>query len=474
VKLTAYCIIIVLCASGYCYGQKADSTLTNIEGLPNKYFSKVNKKMSSIDRMLTKKTSKYLSKSERLEKKMLRKLKRINPKEADSLMALSSTKYKNMSSELTSKLPDNLKSKGREYIPRLDSLSTSLSFLSKNKEYTDEAKKELEKLNGLQGKLQQSEKVKQFIKERKEQMKQALARYSKLPTGLRKEYDKLNRNAYYYSAQIKEYKDMLKDPAKLEKKALALLRTVPAFQKFMKENGELSRLFPQPAGFGTMASLTGLQTLDEVSASIRKQFGPNAMQMMQQSIGQARGEMDKLKNKINELGGGSSDTPLPDAFKPNTQKTKSFRQRLEYSFDVQFGKTNKYIPSGSNVAAGVGYKINDKSTVGIGISYKIGFGTIQHIRFSSEGVGFRSFIDYKIKRSFFLKGGAEMNYNSNFKNIKELQNANAWQSSALLGLSKKYKVTKKLKGNLQILYDFLYNNHKPSTQPLVFRVGYNL
>jgi len=66
-----------------------------------------------------------------------------------------------------------------------------------------------------------------------------------------------------------------------------------------------------------------------------------------------------------------------------------------------------------------------------------------------------------------------MNYNSAFKNIEPLKNYNAWQTSALIGLSKKYQISKKLKGNMQLLYDFLAYRHVPVSQPVLFRVGYN-
>jgi hypothetical protein len=108
-------------------------------------------------------------------------------------------------------------------------------------------------------------------------------------------------------------------------------------------------------------------------------------------------------------------------------------------------------------------------------------GTLQHIQISSQGVGLRSYIDWKAPfgskwkmfSNLYLTGGYEMNYNSAFKNIEQLKDYNAWQTSALLGLSKKYQVSKKLKGNMQLLYDFLAYRHVPVSQPVIVRLGYN-
>ncbi len=95
-----------------------------------------------------------------------------------------------------------------------------------------------------------------------------------------------------------------------------------------------------------------------------------------------------------------------------------------------------------------------------------------NIRFTNEGIGFRSYLKMKLKKSFDIQGGSEWNYYTQFKNIEQLKDFKAWQQSALLGLSRNYQVSKKLKGNIQLFYDFLYNDHTPRTQPFLFRIGY--
>jgi len=123
----------------------------------------------------------------------------------------------------------------------------------------------------------------------------------------------------------------------------------------------------------------------------------------------------------------------------------------------------------------LGYKLNDKSIIGVGASYKMGYGTIQKIRITNEGIGLRSFIDYKLKKNFFISGGYELNHVSSFTSIRDLQAKNMWLPSGLLGISKKLKVKTKLfkETKFSLLYDMLYREHIPVTQPIVFRVGYN-
>lgn len=460
----------------FCNAQSLDSTLANLQELPSKYFSKVNDKVSSVDDKLTKQTEKYLKKLQKQEDKIKRRLGKIDSS-ASATFGNAKQKYKELSQGIKSKTALVSKVTGGQYNSYLDSLGTSLNFLKQFNSLNDKVKDPLKNLQQLQSKLQQSENIKKYIAERKAQIKQLLSKYTNLPKGLQKQYQNLSKTAYYYSAQAKEYKDMLKDPKKIEKKALALLNKLPAFQKFMKENSQLASLFRIPGDNSAAVNLAGLQTRASVQTMIAQQVSmgrPNAMAQVRQNLSQAHAQINQLKDKVNKLGGSSSDIEMPD-FKPNDQKTKSFLKRLEFGSNIQSQKANRFFPVTTDIGLSVGYKLNDKSILGIGASYKMGWGKgFNDIRISSQGVGLRSFIEYKIKNSFFLSGGYEQNYRSAFNSIDQLRNYNAWQTSGLIGISKKYKISKKFKGNMQLLWDFMSYDQIPRTQPIVYRLGYML
>jgi hypothetical protein len=298
----------------------------------------------------------------------------------------------------------------------------------------------------------------------------------------------INKQVFYYQQQLAEYKDLLNDKEKLKEKLLTTIRTLPAFQKFWQKYSYLAALFPAPANAGTAAALAGLQTRTGIQTAIAQRMGAtnsngvNPQQLFQGQVNAAQAQLNQLKDKINSFtnGGGSGDMAMPD-FKPNDQKTKSFLKRLEYGFNIQSEKGQYGLPTTSDIAVILGYKLSDKQRIGIGASYKLGWGNgIKDIHFSSEGIGLRSYVDIqspvKTKGIFFsglwLSGGFEFNYFSSFRSLSDLhKNIDVWQKSALLGLSKKYKVGKK-EGNLQLLYDFLHNRQNPPSTALKFRVGY--
>jgi hypothetical protein len=452
-------------------GQLNDSTF-NSKVWSEKTISKIEKNINSIEDNIEKKTLKTLQRLQKEEGKLKKKLAL-----KDSLAAKQLFNVDDKYQAFSTKLKDATNIKGlNEYIPSLDSLKTGLKFLDQANTLKDKFPEEWShkitsvnnSIDGLQSKLQQANEIKSFLKERKQQIKEQFEKY-----GLGKHLKKLNKQSYYYSQQLNEYKAMLKDRKKLEQRAIAELRKLPAFKSFMQKHSQLASLFRLPDNYGTPESLAGLQTRASVQSQLQQRFAGTSVtpqQYIQQQMGQGQAELSKLKDKISKFGGGDSDMDMPD-FKPNSQKTKSFLKRIEYGANVQSQKTNGLLPVTSDMALTAGYKLNDKSVIGIGAAYKVGWGSgWKDIKLTNEGIGLRSYVDVKLKGSFWLSGGYEQNYQHAFTRIEQLQVFDSWQSSGLIGLTKKYKIGKKT-NNLQLLWDFMSYQQVPKRQPLLFRVG---
>ena len=197
------------------------------------------------------------------------------------------------------------------------------------------------------------------------------------------------------------------------------------------------------------------------------------MAILQQQVESAQEKLGALRDKVAKYGPGGEDVDMP-GFTPDHQRTKTFLQRLTYGFNIQLAKSTTYFPATGNLGFSIGYKISDKSSAGIGLSYNLGLGSgWNHIHFSSQGLGLRSYMDWRIKSSYYVIGGLEENYLSSFQRIAQLQDKSAWQASVLVGLEKKYRISQKLQGNIQLLYDALYRKEIPPGQMIKFRVGYN-
>jgi hypothetical protein len=474
-KLHQYVLLLfALSSSAY---SKAQDSLSSSSSISQKYLVSVSQKTEKLADNLDKKSRKALAQFQKQEGKIRKKLSNIDSAKASTLFNNGVDQYK----ALEDRLQNGVLSK--PYIPSLDTIATSLKFLQQNPELlakVKEGKVKLEetigKVKGLQGNLQKADEIKRFLKERRQYLKDQLAN-----VGFAKQLKRLNKQTYYLSQQINEYKSLLKDHKKAERKAIGLLAKTKLFKNFMRKNSQLASLFRLPGNPSdptSQVNLAGLQSRAQVNSLIQQRInsgGSSGMAQFRQNVDQAQNQLHQLKSKISKLGGGSSDLEMPEGFKPNNQKTKNFLQRLEFGTNIQSQKVNGFFPTTTDIGLSLGYKLNDKSTLGIGASYKMGWGKdIRHIKISHQGVGMRSYIDWKIKGSFWLSGGYEMNYRSEFRDIDVLRDLNAWQQSGLIGVSKLISVKTKFfkKTKLQLLWDFMSYKQVPRTRPVLFRIGY--
>ena len=471
-----FSLLLFLCYTVDCSAQSGgeDTSIIIDARIADKYIHTLDEKSARVTEQLDKQTEKYLAKLEKQEASIKKKLSKIDSLAANNIFADAKGRYEAIQNKLKDKSANLMKKTG-QYLPWLDSASTSLKFLEASNPVTGALGSNAAKITGalskvreLENQLRRAASVKEFIRQRKEYLKEQLQQYN-----LGSELKKYNQTAYYYTQQVSDYRQVLNDPEKAERKAFSLLRKIPAFEKFMQEHGELAGLFDVPQDYAT--NMAGLQTTASVQAIMQERIrgmGPNAQGDVQQSLGAAQAELSKLRNQFPSSG---STEEMPD-FKPKEQKTKTFLQRLEYGTNVQTVRSNSYFPATSDLALSVGYKLGEKNIVGIGASYKMGWGKdIRHIALSSEGIGIRSFADIKLKGSFFVSGGFEYNYQQAFYSIREIYSLNSWQQSGLLGISKivslKTKYFKKTK--LQVLWDMLSYQQVPKTQAIKFRVGYS-
>lgn len=460
--------------------QSDSSFVDKAAALPDKFYPKLNDKITTIDKGLDKRTEKLLQKIEQREAKIYKKLWKKDSVAAKELIGNAKQRYASLREDAKQQA-SRLGKFSQVYSGKLDSLGTTFQFLENNKVLPADIKDKItgstDALKSLQGKFNQTDIIKKYLRDRKQLLTSQLEKF-----GLAKELNQLNKQIYYYQQQVREYKDLWENPDKLTAKLLTLAQKVPAFKNFFAQHSQLGSLFNLPGSASNdPASLAGLQTRVSVLQDIQGRFGSTAavQQQLQQNMQSAESQLNVLKDKINKYipKGGSSDDIMPEGFKPNNQKTKSFLQRLEYGTNVQSQRPNGYFPVTTDIGLSLGYKLNDKSVIGIGASYKLGWGqNIRNIKITHQGAGLRSFIDVKLKGTFWLSGGYEMNYRSAFNRFAALENLNAWQQSGLIGVSKVVSMQTKFfkKTKVQLLWDFMSYRQVPRTQPVVFRIGYGI
>lgn len=421
------------------------------------YLIATQKKSQQLSEELDQATQKCIRSLDKLEGKILKKLK-------------DSTTQKSQLVKKTKHL--------QNYNPDLDTLQTVVYYLQTL--HPDLSKELLrthtESFNELSNSLQYSADAESYISDKIQYIK-SLVDLNQLDKGLLKKFKEINKLKYYYSQEIQQYKDLLKDRKKVEKKLLNLLKESKMFQDFSSKHSWFNSLFPSMSADLTGVDLSqygNLQSNQQISNLIQSQLnvgGENAQSNFQQQMGTAQEQISQVQNRLYE-GWGSGDEELP-AFKPNSQKTKSFLDRLEYSFNMQNNRSNQLYPTYSNISLGVGYKLSDNSIVGVLGNYQLGLGKLfNDIKFSNQGLGGSAYAEIKLKGSFWIYSAYESNYK--FESNLTVIDYKRWINSAYVGLSKRVLIKNQFFNavKIQLLWDFLARKQYPTRQELNFRVSF--
>ena len=446
-----------------------------------KYVNNVNAQVTGLNNQLTSQSEKYLQSISAEENKLKSKLQKVDSVSANSIFGNVQAKYQQLQTGLLKSGSSPLPASVSRYVPSLDSMKNTLLFLQANNNNP------LSKLSGqqlttavgnvqaLENKMQAVDNLKTWLSQRQQYLTQQLGKF-----GMVGQMGNMSAKVYYYKQQVSDLKASLQDPSKMQQKAVTVLSQLPAYKNFISQHSYLSKLFGQPENYNLSdSSMKGLQTRAAVQKLIQDKIsagGPAAQQQVGQQIQQAGSSVSQLKDKIIQAanGGGSSSDPQNPGFTPNGQKTKSLWKRLEYGANLQFEPATTLLPTICDAGLSLGYKLNDKATVGAGAALKMGLGNgLNQLQLSGQGFSLRSYIDWKMKKNIYLTGGYEENYLSAFQSIDQLRIPTAWQKSGLVGISRQYQISSKVKGKAQLLFDFLSFYQVPRAQPIVFRVGYS-
>jgi hypothetical protein len=279
---------------------------------------------------------------------------------------------------------------------------------------------------------------------------------------------------------VKNYKDAFNEPEKHLDLLVQTAAAIPGFRTLFNRYSQLASMFDLTSlesGTG-LEGRPGLQTRAMVSAAIQERMGiptRKKTEMAPPGIQDAQATIGQWKDKLLKGGYSGSDDAAMNSFRPTAMKKSSFLQHFELGTTFQTQRADYYFPVITDIGLTLGYKLNERSVVGIGGAFKMGWGkNWQHIQLSGQGFNVKSFVDWRLKGGIFLTGGYERNYLSEVRNLRSVAKMSDWQESGLLGLKKTMTMKSGLikKASVGLLWDFLSYYQVPRMQPFVFRFGY--
>lgn len=200
---------------------------------------------------------------------------------------------------------------------------------------------------------------------------------------------------------------------------------------------------------------------------MKQQLSEKFLKMSSERIAQntealqtAHKEMSKYKKKYTQV---QSIKELPKRM-PNVMKGKSFWERKIFGLYVQT-QTNEY--TSIDLLPAFGYKLSGIFTAGVSGTYRLNFQPTEDLPSyypDHQMYGYHLFIQTKLSRGFhfhteFERMNAEVH---SFSLFTTQETKREWVNGLLVGLIKRYNVSRVFKGNVQALINL---NHKQSTSP---------
>jgi hypothetical protein len=158
---------------------------------------------------------------------------------------------------------------------------------------------------------------------------------------------------------------------------------------------------------------------------------------------------------------------LTTAVKRSSLKGKSFRERIFLGGNFQLVSLR---PVAIEFSPTIGYRINSRWTMGLGLNYRKTFNDTLS-RVASNMIGGKSFLSYDVIRNFFIYG--EYSRNSRGLGKEETSQDRIWNSALLLGVGRKISLHPRLDMSAVVLYNVRFENHSDVyAGRWVFRIGF--
>lgn len=381
----------------------------------------------------------------------------------DSVTGYSSSVTNHVAKPAQSK-NDNLAQRNNQkskmaHEPMLDSLNLYYGFAEKSGVGGALPGEALESLGQAQQQLDVTAETKKQMRQQRD--------YWKAQAKEHPEYQKIagrmDKETYYYSAQVDEYRKKLRDPALLEEQVVQALRKDPRWNEYLSS-------LPQPQQ--DPAKMQPKELVQQMMKSQAAAIDPNAMKLISDARKKGSELLGELSKATGSVGNLDNAAQMPD-FKPNPYKTKSLWERMDFGFGLQFDNRTYFLPSSGTAGAQLTFHFTEIISAGALANYRFGLGEdIKHIRLTHIGWGYGVFVNGTFWKGFGVQGGFERNYRTAFDAREDLSFEAGWTSSALLGVTKEYNIGKKMKGSAAVFYDFLHKSHTPQTNAVVWRMGW--
>lgn len=202
--------------------------------------------------------------------------------------------------------------------------------------------------------------------------------------------------------------------------------------------------------------------------AIKEKMTNAAKEMVQEYANEIQAIQSQMAEKKKIYSNVPNSDDLSSAVKQTSLEESSFGKRLIFGGNFNIGKTE---PFSLDLSPLIGYRINTLFSVGATISYRaqIEQDNLSFQKGEQTTYGYSVFASHKVYRQFF---GYLEGENKALSEDTEMGKFISWNQSLLLGIGREIGIGSKVRIQVMILYNFLYDNNDPIyNSPVVFKTG---
>ncbi len=179
-----------------------------------------------------------------------------------------------------------------------------------------------------------------------------------------------------------------------------------------------------------------------------------------------QGHQDQVQSAVDKVKKYKEKHFLEESKGSTGNQKMSFKRRTYFGGTFQLARSS---PLELDLSPLLGYRITKNWSIGAGGTLRTTFNKKDDYMPSNDGTyGYRLFLERQIKSSWLIHGEFESiaNRSSPTDGYKK-----EWNSSLLAGIGKDATISKKLRMQILLLYNFSNNFHKVYQSPFNFRIG---
>jgi hypothetical protein len=419
---------------------------------------------------------KYNTRIERQQKFLLKRLARKERRFANRLRKNDSTGYQTY-------LSDNVTYDSIGKLVANDSASRALK-LRTNKTF-DTLRKigdfahldDIETANSSKGKIDELQQKSTNAQDVDRLIAQRTSRLKKL-SNANYGFKSIDESVFYCKERMAAFKNIEEQPTIAEDKALTYLEGCEGFDKQFKSNNASDNLSGNNNLQQTLNN--SLQTNKLLQSQLVNRVGPQSTVFGQQ----IRQQVDKFQSDLNgaqKVKDASSFKKM--AFKPfkmTSMRGVPFAKRFAKQISIQYPFSQ--VLKGENSlssAVSVSFKHTKELSYGLGILSTMNLGNgFDHMKFTVASAGFKFYVTNLFENNWGVYLGYEklfrMSESTDNKSdfIPSKHNVAGWSEKALIGVVKKYRISKNYSNSVMLLYDIWWRN-KGLSSPFVIQYNIN-